>query len=84
LSRASRRRGRYLRAPVRSEVLGSADCIDFEFDVDLTRIAAASELCYLGGQQGERERMKQLFVQIGPFVDTIVYGDTGASSRAAG
>lgn len=38
-------------------------------------IAAASELCYLSGQQGERERMKQLFAQIGPFVDTSVYGD---------
>jgi hypothetical protein len=35
---------------------------------------AASELCYLCGQQGERERMRPLFVQIGPFVDTSVYG----------
>lgn len=38
-------------------------------------IAAASELCYLCGQQGERDRMKQLFMQMGPFVDTTVYGD---------
>ena len=39
-------------------------------------IAAASELCYLYGQQGERARMPALFAQIGPFVDTSVYGDS--------
>jgi len=38
-------------------------------------IAAASELCYLCCQHGEHERMKQLFVQIGPFVDTTMYYD---------
>jgi TolA-binding protein len=38
-------------------------------------IAAASELCYLSCQHGERERMRQLFVQIGPFVDTTMYYD---------
>lgn len=38
-------------------------------------IAAASELCYLCCQHGEHERMRQLFVQIGPFVDTTMYYD---------
>jgi hypothetical protein len=37
-------------------------------------IAAMSELCYLSGQHGEHERMRQLFVQIGPFVDTTMFG----------
>jgi hypothetical protein len=39
-------------------------------------IAAASELCYLCCQHGEHERMRQLFVQIGPFVDTTMYYDS--------
>ena len=44
-------------------------------------IAAMSELCYLSGQHGEHERMRQLFVQIGPFVDTTMFGDNACFLR---